>query len=151
MTKQPGSWWPAEGETRPSKRHDKAALGGEQATSPYDEEPCSPVTATMWEPSLFSLGEGHGRRGDLGMRSAYVPTGVRRAEWLHSSSRNRRDPSRHRSSPIGVVALSTTRLLVKAKPISSWTVKWRSAERKSEQVIVVMNGGTTEPAGAKGL
>ena len=61
--------------------------------------------ATMWEPSLFSLGEGHGRRGDLGVCSAYVPTGVRRAEWLHSSSRNRRDPSRHRSSPNGVVAL----------------------------------------------
>jgi RNA-directed DNA polymerase len=59
----------------------------------------------MWEPSLFSLGEGHGRRGDLGVCSAYVPTGVRRAEWLHSSSRNRRDPSRHRSSPNGVVAL----------------------------------------------
>src|SRR5215208_2749997 len=34
----------------------------------------------------------------------YLP-GVRRAEWLHSASRNRRDPSRHRSSPIGVVAL----------------------------------------------
>jgi hypothetical protein len=105
MTKQPGSWWPAEGETRPSKRHDKAAVGGEQAASPYDEEPCSPVMVTMWEPSLFSLGEGHGRRGDLGMRSAYVPTGVWRAEWLHSPSRNRRDPSRHRGSPNGVVAL----------------------------------------------
>ncbi|MDR5729865.1 MAG: hypothetical protein RB191_20835, partial [Terriglobia bacterium] len=105
VAKQPGSWWPAGGETRLSKRHDKAASGGEQATSPYDEEPCSPVMVTMWEPSLFSLGEGHGRRGDLGMCSAYVPTGVRRAEWLHSPSRNRRDPSRHRSSPIRVVAL----------------------------------------------
>jgi hypothetical protein len=105
MTKQSGSWWPAEGETRPSKRHDKAALGGEQATSPYDEEPCSLDMATMWEPSLFSLGEGHGRRGDLGVRSAYVPIGVRRVEWLHSSSRNRRAPSRHRSSLNGVVAL----------------------------------------------
>ena len=36
VAKQPGSWWPAERETRLSKRHDKAALGGEQATSPYD-------------------------------------------------------------------------------------------------------------------
>ena len=105
MTKQPGSWWPAGGETLSLKRHDKAALGGEQATSPYDEEPCSLDTATMWEPSLFSLGEGHGRREDLGMCSAYVPTGVRRAEWLHSASRNRRDPSRHRRSPNRVVAL----------------------------------------------
>ena len=41
----------------------------------------------------------------LEMRSAYVPTGVWRAEWLHSASRNRRDPSRHRNSPNGVVAL----------------------------------------------
>ena len=40
---------------------------------------------------------------------------------------------------------------VAAKPISSWIVKRWSAERKSEQVIVVMNGGTTEPVGAKGL
>jgi hypothetical protein len=108
VAKQPGSWWPAEGETRLSKRHDKAALGGEQATSPYDEEPCSLDMATMWEPSLFSLGEGHGRRGDLGVRSAYVPTGVWRAEWLHSPSRNRRDPSRHRSSPNGWLRCATT-------------------------------------------
>ena len=96
VAKQPGSWWPAEGETQPSKRHDEASSGGEQATSPYDEEPCSLDTVTMWEPSLFSLGEGHGRRGDLGVRSAHVPTGVGGAEWSHSPSRNRRGPSRHR-------------------------------------------------------
>jgi hypothetical protein len=57
---------------------------------------------TMREPSLFSLGEGHGRRGDLGVRSAYVPAGVRRVEWLHSPARNRRDPSRHRHFMAGV-------------------------------------------------
>ena len=105
MAKQPGSWWPVGGEILSLKRHDKAALGGEQATSPYDEEPCSLVTATMWEPSLFHCGEGHGRREELGMRSAYVSTGVWRAEWLHSASRNRGDPSRHRRSPMRVVAL----------------------------------------------
>ena len=27
VAKQPGSWWPAEGETRPSKRHDKTPSG----------------------------------------------------------------------------------------------------------------------------
>jgi retron-type reverse transcriptase len=102
VAKQPGSWWPAEGETRPSKRHDKGPLGVEQAASPYDEEPCSLVMVTMREPSLSSLGEGHGRRGDLGDYSAYVPAGVRRAEWLHSPSRNRRDPSRHRRKMAGV-------------------------------------------------
>ena len=30
VTKQRCSWWPAVGETRPSKRHDKVPLGGEQ-------------------------------------------------------------------------------------------------------------------------
>lgn len=96
VAKQPGSWWPAEGETRPSKRHDKGPLGVEQATSPYGEEPCSLVMVTTRGTSLSSLGEGHGWRGDLGDRSAYAPAGVRRAAWLHSPSRNRRDPSRHR-------------------------------------------------------
>jgi hypothetical protein len=95
VAKQPGSWRPAEGEIRPSKRRDKAPSGGEQAASPYDEEPCGLDTVTMWEPSPSPLGEGHERREDLGVCSA-VPTGVRGAEWLHSPSRNRRDPSRHR-------------------------------------------------------
>lgn len=130
MTKQPGSGWPAEGETRPSKRHDKAALGGEQATSPYDEEPCSLVMVTMWEPSLFSLGEGHGRRGDLGLCSAYVPTGVRRAERLHSPSRNRRDPSRHRSSSIGVIALRHN--VVAGKGEAYKQLNCEVAERRAE-------------------
>ena len=75
VAKQPGSWWPAEGETRLSKRHDKGPLGVEQATSPYVEEPCSLVMVTTWGPSLSSLGEGHGWRGDLGDHSAYAPPG----------------------------------------------------------------------------
>ncbi len=102
VAKQPGSWWPAEGETRLSKRHDKGPLGVEQPTSPYVEEPCSPVMVTTRVPSLSSLGEGHGWRGDLGVHSAYAPAGVRRAEWLDSPSRNRRDPSRHRRYMAGV-------------------------------------------------
>ncbi|SRR6266571_4127756 len=40
MTKQPRSWWAAEGEIRPSKRHDEVVLDGEQAIGPYDEESC---------------------------------------------------------------------------------------------------------------
>ena len=43
MTKQPRSWWPAEGEIRLSKRHDKVVLGGEQVIGPYDEESCRVV------------------------------------------------------------------------------------------------------------
>ena len=43
MAKQPRSWWPARGETRASKRHDKVALGDEQVVGPYDEESCARV------------------------------------------------------------------------------------------------------------
>ena len=85
------------------------------------------------------------------MRSAYVPTGVRRAEWLHSASRNRRDPSRHRCSPGGVVALCHSVIAGKGEAYKQLDCEVAERERKSEQVIVVMNGGTTEPAGAKGL
>ncbi len=50
VTKQPGSWWPAEGETRLSKkRHDKGALGVEQGCGQYDEEPCIVVNYTPTE------------------------------------------------------------------------------------------------------
>jgi hypothetical protein len=45
MTKQPRSWWPAGGETRASKRHDKVALGDEQVVGPYDEESCERVVS----------------------------------------------------------------------------------------------------------
>jgi hypothetical protein len=120
VAKQPGSWWPAEGETRPSKRHDKGPLGVEQPTSLYVEEPCSPVMVTMQVPSLSSLGEGHGWRGDLGDHSAYAPAGVRRAEWLDSPSRNRRGPSRHRHKTAGVRHISV--------PGRSETYKQRSCE-----------------------
>jgi hypothetical protein len=43
VTKQPRSWWPAEGETRPSKRHDNVAVGGKQVIGLYDEESCRVV------------------------------------------------------------------------------------------------------------
>jgi hypothetical protein len=68
MAKQPCSWWPAEGETRLSKRHDKVPSGGEQATGPYAEEPCRLVRLGLREqakerkPSPAKMGEGHGRR-----------------------------------------------------------------------------------------
>ena len=41
--KRPRSWWPAEGEIRLSKRHDKVAVGGEQVVGPYER---NPVTAS---------------------------------------------------------------------------------------------------------
>ena len=81
MAKQPGSWWPAEGETQLSKRHDKVPLGGKQTTSPYVEEPCSLVRFALreqgqvWEPSPSKMGEGHGRREDLGLAAPMDPPG----------------------------------------------------------------------------
>jgi hypothetical protein len=47
VAKQPCSWWPAEGETRLSKRHDKVALGGEQVIGPYER---NPVAASLTKP-----------------------------------------------------------------------------------------------------
>ena len=47
MAKQPCSWWPAEGETRLSKRHDKVASGGEQVIGPYER---NPVVASLTKP-----------------------------------------------------------------------------------------------------
>jgi RNA-directed DNA polymerase len=76
MTKQPRSWWPAEGETRRSKRHDKVASGGEQVHGPYVEESCRVVIACKREPSLAEVGEGHGRCLDL-VRQHREPAGVR--------------------------------------------------------------------------
>ena len=43
VAKRPRSWWPAEGEIRLSKRHDKVAVGGEQVVGPYER---NPVTAS---------------------------------------------------------------------------------------------------------
>ena len=68
MARQPRSWWPAEGETRLSKRHDEVPTGGEQVVSPYDEESCRvnrlrpAQVGRKREPSPAKMGEGHGRR-----------------------------------------------------------------------------------------
>lgn len=71
MMKQPCSWWPAEGEARPSKRHDKVALGGEQGIGPYDEESRHRIVTVpaMREKRAGAEprhdGRSHGRREDL--------------------------------------------------------------------------------------
>ena len=79
MTKQPRSWWPAEGETRLSKRHDKVAFGGEQVLGPYVKESCCVEIPKTWEPNRTCRGEGHGRCQDLG--SAAPTTHRRKGEW----------------------------------------------------------------------
>ena len=102
MTKQPRSWWPVEGETRLSKRHDKVALGGEQVTSPYDEESQARVVTRPRENGNRAGAEPlHDGRRPWKVRrtwrcSTQKPAGLWGAEWSHSQSRNERDPSRPR-------------------------------------------------------
>jgi len=120
MTKQPRSWWPAEGEIRLSKRHDKVVLGGEQVIGPYDEESCRVV-----KNPLLVQGQAGVESWLLGRRprtvrrawtcSTQEPVGVEGAERSHSPSRNRRDPSRHRLVRPGV---ATPRCPVEVNSIS---------------------------------
>ena len=183
VTKQPGSWWPAEGETRPSKRHDKVPLGGEQTTSPHDKEPCSLVRfalceqGQMWEPSLSKMGEcrppaswDHPSAkaegwslviGDKAFRWSLV-AGARQAKAMDGAKNLDAQRLRtHRGMEGGMVGKPATEqersvsapalrprgailgCPVVAKPINSDPVKGWSAERKSEEVVVVMTTGTT--------
>jgi hypothetical protein len=136
VAKQPRSWWPAEGETRPSKRHDNVAVGGKQVIGLYDEESCRVVNhparaGSKREPSPAQTGEGHGRCQDLGSAAPRNPPAYR----------ERNDHTAHRGT--GEIRLGTgvtaaganSRCPVAAKPISGGPAKWRSVERKSEEAI----------------
>ncbi len=99
VVKQPCSWWPTVGETRALKRHDKAALGGEQATGPQHEaNPAASSFAPGFDRGHAGAEPGLGgrrpRKAPRSWNSADGPAGVWGVERLHSSSRNRRDPSR---------------------------------------------------------
>jgi hypothetical protein len=99
--KRPRSWWPAEGETRPLKRHDKVALGGEQVIGPYDEESCIRVVKVPCmqgeerESSPDYEGEDHGRCEELGSAAPKNPS----AYW------DRNDHTAHRGT--GEIRLGT--------------------------------------------
>jgi hypothetical protein len=154
MAKQPRSWWPARGETRASKRHDKVALGDEQVVGPYDEESCGRVVSKPAKAgtsgSRAPTARAKATDGAKSLeRSTQEPAGVVGAERPHSPSLNRRDPSRPRRFWPQVAGLGCPGA---AKPITGGPGKWWSAERKSEEAIAVaMIGGTTEPVVAKGL
>jgi hypothetical protein len=149
MAKQPRSWWPAEGETRPSKRHDEAPLGGEQPTGPYDEESCrlvrlSCVAGQVREPSPAKMGEGDRRREELGSAAPMDPPGYGdRNGWIagHGTGEIRLGT--------GVMwpRAAVPRCPVTAKPISSDPAKRWSAERKSAGAICSVDGrdNTTRP------
>ena len=132
MAKQPGSWRPARGETRPSKRRDKVALGGEQVLGPYVEESCCVETLTMREPNRTCRGEGHGRRQDLG--GAALTTRRRQGD--------RNEHTAHHGT--GEIRLGTGTKASGSQPEvpgkgdtykRSEAAKWWSAERKSEEAI----------------
>jgi hypothetical protein len=152
MAKQPRSWWPAGGETRSSKRHDKVPLGGEQPTGPYDEESCrlvrlACVAGEVREPSPAKMGEGDRRREDLECAAPMDPPGYgERNGWIadHGTGEIRLGT--------GVMwpRAATPRCPVAAKPISSDPAKRWSAERKSAGVTVVMMAGTTQPGRSEG-
>jgi len=137
MDKQPCSWWPTEGETRPAKRHDEAALGGEQVLGPYVEESCCVEILTAWEPNRTCRGEGHGRREDLG----------RAALKTHRRRGDRNENIAHHGT--GEIRLGTGMTTAGSQPATSSkgetykriiAVKWSSAERKSEEVICSCDG-----------
>jgi hypothetical protein len=142
MAKQPRSWWPAEGETRPSKRHDEVPLGGEQPTGPYDEESCrlvrlACVAGQVREPSPAKMGEGDRRREELGSAAPMDPPGYGdRNGWTagHGTGEIRLGT--------GVMwpRAAVPRCPVAAKPISSDPAKRWSAERKSAGAIRSVEG-----------
>lgn len=130
--KQPCSWWPAEGETRLSKRHDKVAMGGKQVFGPYGEESCRVVIPTERGSSPVCRGEDQGQREDLGS-AAPVPRrrqGDRNEHTVHRGTGEIRLGT-------GVAAMDR-RSVVPGKSESykrSTAVKGRIAERKSEEAI----------------
>jgi hypothetical protein len=99
--KRPRSWWPAGGETRSLKRHDKVAVGGEQVIGPYER---NPVSASLVPPhQRDTYGCRAPRRWAKATNGVKIldrqhqrPVGVWGVERSYSPSWNRRDPSRHR-------------------------------------------------------
>ena len=137
VTKQPCSWWPAEGEIRPSKRHDEVPLGGERVISPYDEESC--------RVAISDLRKQDETGAELGTRVAKAMDGAKNLEVQHPRTRRRRgigmitqpitERERSVSAPGDTAVGCQSTVLVNVKPISGDPVKWWNAERKSEEAI----------------
>ena len=143
MAKQPCSWWAVVGETRMPKPHDKVALGGKQARSPYDEESC--VSVVMYPV----------RAGQSGSRAfqpkAKAMDGAKTLEVQHQRTRRRSgigmcaqfgtERERSVSAPASMASGRQPGVLREvATPITGSPGKWWSAERKSEEAIVAMIG-----------
>ncbi len=153
MTKQPRSWWPAEGETRLSKRHDKVAMGGEQLVGPYDEESCGVVSMDSAQADVCGC-----RACRIG---AKVMEGAKTLEVQHPETRRRMgsgtarqsitEQERSVSAPAGMVVGCQLAASGKSEPYKS---THEVGERRAEVGgghKVAMTARTTEPARAKGL
>jgi hypothetical protein len=130
VAKRRCSWWPVEGETRPSKRHDKVALGGEQATGPQHEANlAASLRSPAWqgkerEPSPDYGGEGHGRCEDLGCAAPMNPPAY--GGWNGCTARHRTGEIRlgtgsrvtgvpSRGAPVAAKPISATREVVQRR------------------------------------
>jgi hypothetical protein len=144
VAKQPRSWWPAEGEIRLSKRHDKVALGGEQVIGPYDKQSCARVVTEPCQ-SRSQAGAEPGADGPKAREGAKIlemrHRGTRRRMGIGTITQSIVEQERSVSAP----ASDGSRVAVlecpaAAKPISGGPVKWWSVERRSEEAVVAMIG-----------
>ncbi len=123
--KRPRSWWPAEGEIRLSKRHDKVAVGGEQVVGPYERVP-----------SPADRGEGHGRCEDRGCAA--------RETRRRTGSGTITQPIVEQERSVSTPAARARRVPSSGAPVtqnlSAWPAKWWSVERKSEEGVVARIG-----------
>ena len=146
MTKQPSSWWPAERETGPSKRHDNVPIRGLASDrSAALREPCHLVisdraSGSSGSRALHTGAKAIGRREELGGAAPKNPSG----EWgwngrtaLHGTGAIRLDAGldagmsaagRHPAEP------GSSRSDNRCEPGNEVAV-----ERKSEEVVFAMS------------
>jgi len=143
VAKQPSSWWPAERETGPSKRHDNVPIRGLASNrSAALREPCHLVisaraSGASGSRALHTGAKANGRREELGSAAPKNPPG----EWgwngctaLHGTGEIRLDAGiraagRHPAAP------GSSRSDNRREPGNGEAV-----ERKSEEAVLAMNG-----------
>jgi len=143
VAKQPSSWWPAEGETRLSKRHDKVPIRGRASNrSAALSEPCHLVisgreSGPSGSRALHTGAKANGRREDLGSAAPKNPPG----EWgwngytaLHGTGEIRLHAGARTTGCRPVVSGSSR------ADNSRQRGTGEAVERKSEEAVLAMNG-----------
>jgi hypothetical protein len=109
--------------------------------------PRSAVTAEQEEPSPSPKGEGHGRH----QRSWSGCPGTSRRRGLGTARRLSSELERSVSTPARTrPEVASLRCPAATTSITSDPGKRRSVERKSEEAVVVMTTGTTQPGSSEG-